>query len=58
MIFIQVSFLMGFACWGISERTLDAIRKEGKDFVIDDPASKPDQRYDRRRDRQIYIWKN
>jgi len=49
---------MGFACWGISERTLDAIRKEGKDFVIDDPASKPDQRYDRRRDRQIYIWKN
>jgi hypothetical protein len=49
---------MGFACYSISKRTLDAIRKEGKDFVIDDPGSKPDQRYDRRRDRQIYIRNN
>ena len=49
---------MGFACYGISKRMLDAIRKEGTDSVIDDPGSKPDQTYDCQRDRQIYIWKD
>jgi len=28
MVFIHVSFVMGFVCCGISKRTLDAIRKE------------------------------